>query len=111
MMTSEERVEKLHSRMEALRQEKSRKKYIIQCSAICVVSLLITAGIALLIASVPVLDTSAEPGMISASIFAEHSALGYVFVALLAFCLGALVTILCFRIKKHKEEKSDDRKI
>ncbi|MBO4326769.1 MAG: DUF4179 domain-containing protein [Clostridia bacterium] len=110
MMISEKRIEELHSRMAALRQEKSRRKYIIHCSAICVAGLLITVGIALLIAASPVQGTSSEPGVISASIFASHSALGYVFVALLAFCLGALVTILCSRIRKHKEEKSDDRK-
>ena len=44
--------------------------------------------------------------------------LGYAATALLAFCLGVLVTILCFRLRKRqsgraekqKKENSDDRK-
>ena len=42
--------------------------------------------------------------------FAEHDALGYTAAALLAFGLGILVTVFCFRIRKHKEEEKDDRK-
>ena len=34
-------------------------------------------------------------------------AAGYVVIALLAFCLGVLVTIFCFRIKEYGKEKQD----
>ena len=39
-------------------------------------------------------------------------ALGYVLVAVVALCLGALVTAFCFRLKRQidDKEKRDDRK-
>lgn len=41
------------------------------------------------------------------------AALGYVAVALVALCLGVVVTLFCFRLKRHmeKEGKRDDRKL
>ena len=37
------------------------------------------------------------------------SALSYLFIALalLAFCLGTLVTVRCFRLKRRREERRD----
>ncbi len=45
--------------------------------------------------------------------FEERAILGYVVVALVALCLGVLVTLFCFRLKRHMEEegKRDDRKL
>ncbi len=40
--------------------------------------------------------------------FAKHTVLGYMAVALLAFALGVLITLFCFRIRKHREEKKND---
>ena len=64
---------------------------------------------ALVIASLPIQSPGTITGSAAASIFADHASLGYVVVALLAFCLGALVTVFCFRIKKHWKENQDDR--
>ena len=112
MRTSEERIEELHRRMSMRRQEKARRRdAAISASAICA-GLAVAVLLAVVIARVPVQAPNAAAAAATASIFADRMALGYVVVALLAFCLGALVTVFCFRMKKHREEKpSDDRKL
>ena len=46
----------------------------------------------------------------AAGVFAGQAAWGYVVIAILAFALGVLFTIFCFRIRKHREEEEHDRK-
>ena len=57
--------------------------------------------LSLLISATPAQGLGAVNGSAAASIFADRAMLGYVVVALLAFCLGALATILCARLKAH----------
>ena len=110
MRTSEERVQELHRRMEAKEKAKGRRRVQLMCAAACTACLAVTVAMALTIASLPVRSPGAINGSAAASIFADHASLGYVVVALLAFCLGALVTVFCFRVKKHmKENRDDDR--
>ncbi|MBQ1364037.1 MAG: DUF4179 domain-containing protein [Oscillospiraceae bacterium] len=110
MRTSEERVRELHRRMAAMEREKSRRRYQLLCAAACTACLAITVAMALVIASLPIQSTDMIAGSAAASIFADHASLGYVVVALLAFCLGVLVTIFCLRMKNHiKENRDDDR--
>ncbi len=101
MRTSEERVAELHKRMNTRKRNKDLNRYRLQSAALCVVCLALTVVIALVVAGLPYHDPGTVVGGAAASIFADRSALGYVTVALLAFCLGALVTIFCFRIRKH----------
>ena len=89
MRTSEERIRELHRRMNTLEEADRRRR----CRVI---------------ARLPVQAAPAGIGGAAASIFAEQSVLGYVVIALLAFCLGSLVTIFCFRLKKHLEKEADD---
>ena len=109
MRTNEERVKELHRRMMHRKKEKNIRKYALQCAAACAVCLVITVVIAFVIAHAPVPAPSVGADGVSASMFAGHALLGYVVVALLAFCLGAVVTVFCFRLRKHMEEKDDDR--
>lgn len=108
MRTSEERIQELHRRMNAMKEAKSRRRYRLVCSAACVASLTITILLALIIARLPYQAPGEITGSAAASIFADRASLGYVVIALLAFCLGALVTIFCFRMKKHMKERQDD---
>ena len=108
MRTSEERIQELHHRMDTLAEMKERRNDRIRNAAIVLAALVITVAMALMIANAPVLDPGEIGESAAASIFADHSALGYVVIALLAFCLGVLATIFCFRLKKHREEKRDD---
>ncbi len=110
MRTSEERVRELHRRMEAMEKAKSRRRVQLMCAAACTACLAITVAMALVIASLPIRLPGEITGSAAAGIFADHASLGYVVVALLAFCLGALVTVFCFRMKKHrKEDRDNDR--
>ena len=109
MRTSDERVEALHRRMDRRKAEKRHRNYALQCTAACAVCLVITVVMALVIAHAPVRIPDAGADGVSASMFAGHALLGYVVVALLAFCLGAVVTVFCFRLRKHMEGKDDDR--
>ena len=47
-------------------------------------------------------------GPVMASAFlAEHEILGYILAGVLSFALGILVTVFCFRLRKHREEDDD----
>lgn len=111
MRTSEERILELHRRMGAMEEAKNRRAVLIKCAAAMAACLVIAVLISVLIAGAPVMTAEEAAGGAAASIFAGQKALGYVVTAILAFLLGALVTVLCFRIKRHGEEnkKRDDR--
>ena len=110
MRTSEERVAELHRRMGALKQAKAMRRYRLTCAAACAAALILTVLAALDVSRLPVWPDGAASGSVSASIFAGNTALGYVAVALAALCLGALVTVFCFRMKQrmNRTEKHDD---
>lgn len=103
MRTSDERVRELHQRMETLTEKRNNRQFIIQSAAICTACLAVVIALALIIAKLPVLAPEAAESMAAASIFASHTTLGYIVIALLAFCLGALVTAFCFRVKRNGE--------
>ena len=111
MRTSEERISELHRRMTLMEQEKSRRRYRLEAALLCAACVVLTLLLAFLISQIPVRIPEGEIGGAAASIFAENEVLGYIVTAFLAFCLGALATILCFRLKRGTEEKkgkSDD---
>ena len=111
MRTSEERISELHRRMVQMEEEKSRRLYRVKAASIGAACAVLTLLLAFLISQVPVRIPEGEIGGAAASIFAENEVLGYIVTAFLAFCLGALATILCFRLKRGTEEKkgkSDD---
>lgn len=114
MRTSDERVQELHCRMKAMKDKKSLRNYVIKCTIACAACLVIVVAAAIMVASLPVISSDSAPGAATASIFADHSALGYVVVAILSLCLGAFVTVFCFRMRRHledrDEDKNDDRK-
>ena len=106
MRTSEERVQELHCRMKAMKYKKSIKNYAIKCTVLCAACL----AVAIMVASLPVIGPDSAPGAAAASIFTDHSALGYIVVAILSLCLGAFVTVFCFRMRKHLEDRGEDKK-
>ena len=107
MRTSEERVLELHRRMAAMEQEKRRRADRLQGAVLYVSGLAAAILLAVLIAQAPTGTSLTGIGIATASVFAGRPALKYIVVALLAFILGALVTILCFRLKRRKEERRD----
>ncbi len=112
MRTSEERVQELHHRMDAMEKTRNRRKDQFINAAAYAVGLVISVLMAFVISGTPMHSPGELAGSAAASMFADHAAFGYIVVALLAFCLGALVTLLCFRIKLHrKEDQENDRRL
>ena len=111
MRTSEERVQELHRRMEDLQWTRRHRQYVIGSVLACAACLMITIILAFSVAGLPAGNPISGSGTYTASIFTNYSALGYVVVALVAFCLGALVTVFCFRLREHMGVKKDDRKL
>ena len=108
MRTSEERIRELHRRMNEMEEAGKRRRYRVISAVAFALCFAVTVVMAWVIARLPVQAPQAEIGGAAASIFAEQSVLGYVVIALLAFCLGSLATIFCFRLKKHREKEADD---
>ena len=108
MRTSDELVEGLHDHMKAWRRLKARRRYRAIGSAAVTSCLAATMLVAVLVSQNPVGGSNAIVGSVSGSIFAGNAVLGYVVVALVAFCLGALVTVFCTRLKERAEEEEQD---
>ena len=108
MRTSDELVEGLHERMRVRRRIKARRRYRAIGSAALVSCLAATVLVAVLVSQNPAGGVDALIGSASGSIFAGNAALSYVVVALVAFCLGALVTVFCVRLKERAEEEEQD---
>lgn len=100
MASNEERIAALHKRAEILKKERKERMY--QGTAF---SLLFVMNIALAlyiyIHGEPVSFEKIPAGM-NAAIFAKGNALGYVFVAVVSFLLGAFVTVFCYYLKKRQ---------
>ncbi len=110
MRTSEQRVEELHLRMNARRKTRARQRRLVSVLVFCV-CLGISTVFSVWAARVPQQSGDSAKSTSAASIFSNHAVGGYVAVALLAFCLGALATGLCLRLKKQRdrEGRPDDR--
>ena len=108
MRTSEERLDALHQRMDALNRKNDLRKQRILTIGMALTGLAITVFLALVFSNIPFTAPETADQGAAASIFTDHDALGYVVVALLAFLLGALVTILSFRLRKHGEKKQEE---
>lgn len=99
----------MHRRMGTLKTAKIRRYRRISAVS-CAACFALTVGLALVMSRLHTETPGGVPGSAAASIFTGREALGYVVIAILAFCLGALVTILCFRVRKYTEEnRNDDR--
>lgn len=109
MRTSEERIEELHRRAAALRRAKLRRRNRLAGGAAVCVCLALSILFAAVVAHAPAPADEVMPAAAAASIFPKHAALGFVVVAIVAFCLGALVTALCAQLKKNEKngETSD----
>ncbi|MBR0139377.1 MAG: DUF4179 domain-containing protein [Firmicutes bacterium] len=109
MRTYEQRKEELHSRMKAMRRTKARRRYALLSASAGAACLAVTIGLALFIAGTPISDPSVVSEGVSASIFASGALLRYAVISILAFTLGALFTVFCFRLRDHLKERDDDR--
>lgn len=105
MRTSEERIAELHHRMNLLKQAKSKRRYRMICTAAYAACLAVTVLLTLGVSRLSVQTNGSVSDSVTGSIFAAHEALGHIVVALIALCLGVLVTVFCFRLKRRMDEK------
>ena len=106
MRANEERIAAMHKRAAELEKEnRQRRVRIIQAvsAAACFAAVIVLAFFMPGFSQAFVSGNS--QGSMSASIFSESSALGYIVIGILAFLLGAAVTIFCFRLKKWQKDK------
>ena len=111
MRTNEERIERLHARVEELNQQKrTRHVRVLQsvCAAACFAAVILLAVCMPQIAPAQVDPAAGSPGDMHASMFAAGGALGYVMIAVVAFLLGIAVTVFCFRLKRWQKEKEQE---
>ena len=113
MRSHEERITEVKRRMaEKERQKRLRRGRIAAVSGVAA-CLAVIVGVSLFM---PGIINQIEPETSSgfetaATILVGSAALGYIVIGLLAFVLGASVTILCFRIRLlNKEEQPDEQK-
>ena len=106
MRTNEERIAAMHKRAAELEKEKRQRRVLIiqavsaaACFAAVIALAFFMPGFSQAFAS------GNSQGSMSASIFSESSVLGYIVIGILAFLLGAAVTIFCFRLKKWQKDK------
>ena len=113
MRSHEERIAEVRRRITEKERQKRRKQrriVAISCIAAC---LAVIVGVSF---AMPGIVGQIEPGTSSgfetaATILGGSTALGYMVIGLLAFILGACVTILCFRIHQlNKEEQTEKQK-
>ena len=113
MRSHEERIAEVRRRITEKERQKKRKQrriVAISCIAAC---LAVIVGVSFVM---PGIVGQITPGTSSgfetaATILGGGTALGYMVIGLLAFILGACVTILCFRIHQlNKEEQTEKQK-
>ena len=110
MLTPEERVAEVYRRAAVLQKKRQRRQYLLSCAGAVAACLALAVVTALVIANTPLKSPTAGTAGYTASIFAAQEYLGAIVVAILAFCLGAMVTVFCFRLRRHMEDEHDDRK-
>ena len=110
MRNTDERVAAVQRRAKEIeRHKRLRRGRIIGVSS-AAACLLVVGGLSFampgIIAGLP--ESGYQGVGTAASIFYGGGALGYVLIGLLAFALGASVTILCYRLHQRNKEDGDD---
>ena len=112
MRTDDERIERMHARAAELSRQKRAHKVKIMQAAGAVASFAAVIMLAVFVPRVTDLEEgnpAGQTGGMHASIFGDSAALGYIVIAVIAFLLGAAVTIFCFRLRKWQEEKDAEK--
>ena len=111
MRSHEERVAETKRRIAARQREKRLRRNTITMASAVAACLAVLVGVSL---AMPGIAANIQTGNYSgfetaASIFYGGAALGYIVIGLLAFLLGACVTVLCFRLRQMNRENAQDK--
>ena len=91
----------IRSRKIEVRKNERRTRIFGGISGICVLSLI------LVIALIPGHGGEAPPDSVYGSFLLSAEAGGYILAAVIAFVLGAAVTLLCVCLRKRKKQKTE----
>ena len=109
MRTPEERTAELHRRMRSRRAERLHRKTGLISASAYATCLALAALLAIRISSMPLRIAEGYDFGAAGSIFADNATLSVVIAAIAAFCLGAIATALCYRLRKRAEDRDNDR--
>ena len=114
MRTSEERLAALHARAGEIRKtERARKANLARISATAA-CLCFVIALALFVPQVGpgsiegTGPTDVVPGGLYGSIFTDTTYLGYIVIGIVAFLLGAVLTMFLFRLKRWQIERDGE---
>ena len=105
MRSDNERISALHKRAAQLNKENIRRRSLAIGSISIVICL--AALIALAFAMPGLSDTfiaNIGPDNMTGSIFSQSPYLGFIIIGVIAFALGVMVTVFCFRLKKRMND-------
>ena len=100
-MTNEERVQSLHTRMDAMRRVQERRK----TGAIGAASSVLTICLILLVFSSGGLHTGGAVGLYSGTAMLFEGVGAYVLVAIFSFMVGAVTVVVIQEREKHYQKK------
>ena len=111
MRSHEERVAETKRRIAQIEREKRRRRNTITMASAVAACLVLLIGASL---AMPGIAASIQTGDYSgfetaASMYGGGAALGYIAIGLLAFLLGACVTVLCFRLRQMNREDDQNK--
>ena len=108
LLTAEERIEAMHARASEMRYEAARRRSRFAVISASVVSLAVILNLAFIMPAT--MERFTSPGGIGdlkGSILSGSPVIGYVVIGIVAFLLGAAVTLLCFRTRTLHGPSSD----
>lgn len=114
MRSNEERVAAVKRRVRQLeaQRRRSRSRIAVLSSAVACLAIIVAAACAMPGVMERLTAGNYAGYETAASIFGGSTTIGYIVIGLLAFVLGVLVTLLCFKLKdfdRRGGENSDDR--
>ena len=100
MRTNEERIKAMHARASEMRYETARRHSRIAVISASVVSVAVILNLAFIMpATMERLTSPSGIAEMRGSILSGSPVIGYVVIGIVAFLLGAAVTLLCFKSK------------
>ena len=109
MLTNNERITAMHARAAQLEQNSRNRMVRIACAASVTACFALVVLLACLMPGFSgELESEMAAGAMSASMFSSRSVLGHIVIAIVAFLLGAAVTIFCFRLSEWRHTRQED---
>ncbi|MBO4352628.1 MAG: hypothetical protein J5818_03950 [Eggerthellaceae bacterium] len=110
MRSTDERIVAVQVRSRALQRHRNQRRNVVVTALSAVVSAAAIIGCAFTIPGVLGTASVVPEGTSGAfgSIVASGGMLGFIFIGVLAFCLGVAVTLLCVKLREYSQDETDD---